>query len=72
VVASDPRGKSRFGDLHFRVYRVVGGNLVEIGSSQASGSKSIKVPVVRGERILVWVYGLYFTQATYDLNVNLQ
>jgi hypothetical protein len=72
VICSGPKGKSKFGDLHFRVYRVVDGNLIQLGASQSSGSKTIDVPVAQGERILVWVYGLYFTQATYDLNVSLR
>jgi len=70
VVRSGPKGQFTFGDLHFRVYRISNGNLSQIGSSQESGSKVVSVPVNQGERILVWVYGLFFTQAAYDFSVD--
>jgi len=70
VFASGPKGQSTFGDVHFRVYRVVSGNLIQLGASQVNG-KTISVQVMPGERILVWAYGLYFTQAQYDLAVDL-
>jgi hypothetical protein len=61
------------GDIHLRVYRKVGGALVEIGSStniNANG-QSVNVNVSAGEQIYVWVYGFYFTQGVYDLILRL-
>lgn len=62
------------GDLHLRIFRVVGGALIEIGSSTLLGrrrTQSASVQVLAGEQILVWVFGYDFAQGNYDLQLKL-
>ena len=72
VLCSGPKGQFKFGDIHFRIFRAVNGSLIELAGSQAAGAKRLSIAVAEGERIYVWVYGFYFTQAGYDMTVELQ
>lgn len=73
AVCCGPQGQlAGIGDVHFRIYRVVSGNLMQIAASQTSGTKTLSIPVSQGESILVWAYGLYFTQAQYDITVDVK
>ena len=61
-------------DLHVRVYTLVNGALVELGSSRRTGgvsSQSVSVSVAAGQQLFVSVYGFNFAQGAYDLELNL-
>lgn len=72
VFCCGPKGQFSFGALAFRIYRVVNGTLVEIGSSQGAPTNTVSAAVNANERIYVWIYGIYFTQAQYDFTIDLK
>jgi hypothetical protein len=62
------------GDLNMRIYTVDANNtLIQIGASLAQGTtmQSARVDVPAGLRVLVWVYGFNFSEATYEMNLTL-
>jgi hypothetical protein len=57
-----------------RIYTVDANNtLIQIGASLAQGTtmQSARVDVPAGLRVLVWVYGFNFSEATYEMNLTL-
>jgi hypothetical protein len=62
------------GDLHERVYTLVGDNLVQLGCSQKVGgakTQRTSVAVTAGEPLYTWVYGFDHALGTYSLTVSL-
>jgi hypothetical protein len=61
------------GDLQLRVYGLMDGQLVQLGSSLNTGvtTQSVAVAVGGGEPVFVWVYGFNGAQGEYSLQVSL-
>jgi hypothetical protein len=61
------------GDLQLRVYALMNGQLVQLGSSLNTGvtSQSVAVAAGSGEPLFVWVYGFNGAQGEYSLQVSL-
>jgi hypothetical protein len=61
------------GDLHLRVFVLDdNGMLVQLGAGVNIGATSqhVSVPVLAGQQIFVWVYGLNNAQGVYDMQVG--
>src|SRR5262249_35129437 len=63
------------GDLNMRVFTVDANNtLIQLGASLAQDTNTQTVSVsgvLPGMRLLVWVYGFNFAEATYQMNLSL-
>ena len=62
------------GDLHFRMYKIQSGRLIEIGNGTGIGglgTQSASAAVSAGDQILVWVYGFNYVQGAYVLGASI-
>lgn len=61
------------GDLHLRIFKLVNGTLVDLGSSTLTGgvsTQAVTFAAEAGAEYFVWVYGFNFEQGLYDMDIK--